>query len=217
MAATIHRLAAVPDTAQDTSLDDWGAIIRGDLGRAVDGYIDAGRHLAAAKDEHPGEFVAWLRSGGVGIGPRHAQRLMRIASAVADIDATRRVALPVDSLALYELARLDQDDIIDAISAGEIEPGMTRGSARDLVRRRMLGEPEPAKPDDGPSHDAPEVRDILDETRAAIALLADEGKRAAPEKLVAVGNVLALARDALHYLERVEELARTRMLAGKGL
>lgn len=216
MAATIHRLAAVPDAAQDTSLDDWAAVIRGDLGRAVDGYIDAGRHLAAAKEEHPGEFVAWLRSGAVGIGPRHAQRLIRIAAALAGIDATHRVACPADSLALYELARLDKDDIIDAITAGEIEPGMTRGSARDLVRR-MLGGPEPAKPDDGPSHDSPEVRDILDETRAAIALLADEGKRLAPEKLVAAADVLGQVREAHHYLERVEELARTRMLAGKGL
>ncbi len=153
-------LAVVTPLMAPRTLDDWAELVRGDLTGAVEGLVAAGRHLTEAKAQHPGTFVAWLESGAVGIGPRHAQRLMVIAGAVSELDATHCVALPAgDSTALYELARLDPTDLEAAIGAGQVTPDMSRKDAKALVARYRTGggapkEPRIVPPANGPDTEA---------------------------------------------------------------
>jgi len=128
------------------SLDEWAEVIGADLTRAVDGILAAGRHLTEAKAEHPGTFGSWIASGVVGVGPRQAQRLMAIAKNLDGLDATRRVALPKDTLTLYTLVtNLTSRQLVAAIDAGTVHPALTRAEVKEVI-----AEANGLKPDELP-------------------------------------------------------------------
>ena len=85
-------------------------------------------------------FVAWLETGAVGVGTRRVEQWMKIAAAFADSKPCFESLPAGDSLALYELARLDPPQLTAAIEAGEVTPDMGRKDARALVGRYRIKE-----------------------------------------------------------------------------
>lgn len=128
---------------------EWAEVIKGDLGKAVEGIVSAGRNLIAAKaDVQHGEWLPMLRE--IGIAEAEARRLMAIARRFSNRPSLDD--LPRSVSALYELSRVDPDDIEAGIETGAITPDMTIREARDYAH------PEPpanVNPATGEIHDTP--------------------------------------------------------------
>jgi N6-adenosine-specific RNA methylase IME4 len=145
-ASKVTSEAQVPQPLTDrTPLDEWATIIRADLGTAVESLIAAGRHILAAKTEHPGEFVAWLNARPFGVSRSQSYYLMEIAEAFGGFHMCGN--LPTEISALRELARLTPAQRDAAIGAGEISPVMRHKAAKQLVARyRISDEPTVISP-----------------------------------------------------------------------
>lgn len=145
---TVATREEVVDAEIVRTSSEWAEVIKGDLGRAVEGIVSAGRNLIAAKaDVAHGEWLPMLRE--IGIKPREAQRYMEIAERLKSANFAH---LPTSPTALLELSRLDPDDIDHGIETGRIRPDMTIREAREYAQ------PEPpanVNPATGEIHDTP--------------------------------------------------------------
>lgn len=94
----------------------------------VEQVIAAGRHLLAAKAEHPGTFDAWLGTEPFGVSKRSAYYLCSVSTGLGHLQTFAE--LPPDRTALYELARLDRPVLEAAIASGEITPDWANARAR---------------------------------------------------------------------------------------
>ena len=135
---------------------EWAEVIKGDLGRAVEGIVSAGRNLIAAKaDVAHGEWLPMLKE--IGIGEDMAGRLMRIGRNEALSNSASLRNLPTATMALYELSRMDPSDIEHGIETGAITPKMTIKQAREYAQ------PEPpanVNPATGEIHDTPDTERV---------------------------------------------------------
>lgn len=156
--ASTEEEVIVPEIVR--SSDEWAEIIKGDLGRAVEGIVSAGRNLIAAKaDVNHGEWLPMLKE--IGISDGYARKLMSIGRAFSN--RSYENDLPGNMTVLYELSRMDPEDIEDGIEHGRITPDMTikdaknyatgdtkpRMSINDVVNMVMAGaeaSPPPAAP-----------------------------------------------------------------------
>lgn len=147
--ASTEEEVIVPEIVR--SSDEWAEIIKGDLGRAVEGIVSAGRNLIAAKaDVQHGEWLPMLAE--IGIGEDMAGRLMRIGRNDALSNSASLRNLPTAVMALYELSRMGPDDIEDGIQHGRITPDMTikdakqyaTGDARPAPREKTAEEKQAA-------------------------------------------------------------------------
>jgi len=113
--------------------EEWGAVVRADLGQAVAGFIAAGQHLAEAKRQilH-GEWESWVRRE-CGISERTAQTLMQIARHPVLAKAQHAALLPPAWYTLYELSKLVPPLLEAAIDAGDVHPELERKQAAALV------------------------------------------------------------------------------------
>lgn len=138
-----------------TTAEHWAPRISAEWCKSVEGIINVGRQLIAAKEacEH-GEFLRLFKghenpvSEPVPFGKDAAERLMRVAAhpVLSNSDQSRN--LPQSYQTLYVLAQLDDSETIDGIKrgdipldmsavtagikAGEITPDMTRADASAL-------------------------------------------------------------------------------------
>jgi hypothetical protein len=97
----------------------WAAQIRAAWQSSLDGILEAGRLLIAAKAALAhGEFLAMVESD-LPFGPRTAQRLMAIADDPRLTNATHVSLLPPNWGTLYELTKLD--DAVKAFVADRSE------------------------------------------------------------------------------------------------
>lgn len=120
---------------------EWAGVIRADLGRSVQGVIDAGAHLAASKTDIPaGEWHAWLAAE-LHMTPRTAQRFMAIAANPVLANATHVSRLPASWGTLYELSRLPGKVLARAIEAGTVSPETTRQGVAALVPPKPASAP----------------------------------------------------------------------------
>lgn len=134
---------------------DWrerAQSIKGHLGRAVEGIVSAGRELVEAKAEVAhGEWLPLLEETGIDQGT--ARRLMSIGRNPAISNRGNCHDFPAAIRALYELSRMDPDDIDHGIETGRITPDMTIREAREYAQ------PEPpanVNPATGEIHDTPD-------------------------------------------------------------
>jgi hypothetical protein len=105
----------------------------------VEGVIGIGKTLVAAKKtcKH-GEFLRMFKgheqavSDPVPFSERTAERLVAIAGNVVLSNPTHVSDLPASWGTLYELTKLDDEQIIAGMKAGEINPEMTRAQASSL-------------------------------------------------------------------------------------
>lgn len=148
---TVATREEVVDAEVVRTSAEWAEVIKGDLGRAVEGIVSAGRNLIAAKaDVAHGEWLPMLAE--IGISAREAQRLMSIGGNGTLANATNWSHFPAVTRALYELSRMDPSDIEHGIETGVITPDMTIKQAREYAQ------PEPpanVNTTTGEIHDTP--------------------------------------------------------------
>jgi N6-adenosine-specific RNA methylase IME4 len=129
--------------------EEWGVIVRADLGQSVQGVIDAGRHLREAKAqiEH-GQWEKWLDAE-VGITRPTANRLMLVAGHPTISNRSHANGLPSSWDTLYQLSQLKPAQLEAAIIDGEVTPALERKQAKALVARYRI-EPVSAPPVSAP-------------------------------------------------------------------
>ena len=122
-----------------TSAEYWAPRINAEWRKSVEGILNVGRQLIAAKKscEH-GEFLRLFKghdnavSEPVPFGERSAEMLMEVASHGVISNPKFVSDLPQSWGTLYELTKLDDEQIVAGIKAGEITPDMTRADAAAL-------------------------------------------------------------------------------------
>lgn len=122
-----------------TKAEYWAPKIHAEWRKSVEGILGVGRNLIEAKAEcEHGEFLRLFKGhenaviDPVPFGDRSARMLMEIA--VHPVLSDRRFVsdLPQSWGTLYELTKLEDEQIIAGIKAGEITPDMTRADAAAL-------------------------------------------------------------------------------------
>lgn len=131
-----------------TNAEYWAPRINAEWRKSVEGILNVGRQLIAAKEacEH-GEFLRLFKghanavSEPVPFGDKTAQRLMAIVDCDAISNGAHAHHLPQSWATLYELSHLGDEQIVAGIKAGEITPDMTRADAAAL-RADPVDKPE---------------------------------------------------------------------------
>lgn len=129
--------------------DYWAPRINAEWRKSVQGIVNVGRELMAAREacEH-GEFSRLFKGHDNPVTEplpftiHTADRLMMIAARPAIADCAHAHNLPQSWATLHELAHLPDERIVAGIEAGEITPEMTRSQAVAL-RADPLRRPEP--------------------------------------------------------------------------
>jgi hypothetical protein len=122
-----------------SSADYWAPRISAEWRKSVEGIVRVGLALVAAKAacEH-GEFLRLFKghpeavADPVPFGEDTAERLMKVASHPVLSDSAHGRSLPQSWRTLYELTKLEDEQILAGIKAGEIGPEMTRSQAAAL-------------------------------------------------------------------------------------
>ena len=133
---------------KNTKAEYWAPRINAEWRKSVEGILNVGRQLIAAKKscEH-GEFLRLFKghenavSEPVPFGERSAEMLMAVASNTVISNPKHASNLPQSWGTLYELTKLDDEQIVAGIKAGEITPDMTRAEASAL-RSDPIEKPE---------------------------------------------------------------------------
>jgi len=133
-----------------SSADYWAPRISAEWRKSVEGIVRVGLALAVAKEscEH-GEFLRLFKghpeavADPVPFGEDTAERLMKVASHPVLADSAHGRSLPQSWRTLYELTKLEDEQILAGIKAGEIGPEMTRSQAAAL-RVEPIARPDKA-------------------------------------------------------------------------
>lgn len=133
---------------KNTKAEYWAPRINAEWRKSVEGILNVGRQLIAAKEscEH-GEFLRLFKghdnavSEPVPFGERSAEMLIAIASNKVLSNPNHGSDIPASWRSLYELTKLDDEQIVAGIKAGEITPDMTRAEASAL-RADPIEKPE---------------------------------------------------------------------------
>lgn len=122
----------------------WAEELASRARAAVTGIVWLGQGLIDAKAEvEHGEWLPMLEAAGT--NERTAQRLMAIARNPALTDPTRVSDLPTSWGTLYELSRIEPDELKSAIEDGRVTPETQRKDAIAL-REETAGITEPHEP-----------------------------------------------------------------------
>lgn len=181
----------------------YAAAISTEWRKSVEGVIEVGRLLLQAKQlcQH-GEFLRLFKghenavSDPVPFGERSAQMLMEVASNGVLSNAKFVSDLPQSWGTLYELTKLDDEQIIAGIKAGEITPDMTRAQASALRA-------DPVEKPEQPPHE---------EMAAAVknAVTKFVGKLTTPEQFMYVRSRLERMLEFLSEMEAENGSGRSR-------
>jgi hypothetical protein len=131
-----------------TKANYWAPRINAEWRKSVEGVLNVGRQLIAAKEacEH-GEFLRLFKghenavSSPVPFSRQTGEQLMAIAMCEPIANCQHVSNLPQSWGTLYELTKLEDEQIIAGIKAGEITPDMTRAEA-SLLRSDPVEKPQ---------------------------------------------------------------------------
>ena len=131
-----------------TTADYWALRINAEWRKSVEGILNVGRQLIAAKEacEH-GEFLRLFKghenavSEPVPFSANTAEILMKVSGHPVLAKSEFVQTLPQSWGTLYELTKLDDEQIVAGIKAGEITPDITRAEAVAL-RADPVDKPE---------------------------------------------------------------------------
>lgn len=186
-----------------TTADYWAPRINAEWRKSVEGILSVGRQLIAAKEacEH-GEFLRLFKghesavSEPVPFSVSSADKLMSVASCEAFANSEFVPNLPQSWGTLYELTKLDDEQIVAGIKAGEITPDMTRAEAAALR----------ADPVDKPAMPAHEQ--MADAVEATVAKFI--GRLTSPQEFLYVRRRLERLLDFLTEEENGHGIGRSR-------
>lgn len=131
--------------------DEWADVVRADLARSVGGIVAAGQHLNEAKRTTfarlgHGEWLDWVDRE-LPVGPRTAQRYMKLADHPVLSNATHASHLPPSWDTLVTLSQLDEPALQRAITDGRVTPELQRKEARAVVAEYRIRENGNTVPD----------------------------------------------------------------------
>lgn len=182
--------------------DYWAARINAEWRKSVEGILAVGRQLIAAKEacEH-GEFLRLFKGHEkavdepVPFNERSAEMLMAVANNTVISNPNHGSDLPQSWRTLYELTRLEDEQIIAGIKAGEITPDMTRAEASALRA-------DPVEKPEQPPHE---------EMAAAVknAVTKFVGKLTTPEQFIYVRSRLERMLEFLSEMETEHGIRRS--------
>jgi len=138
---------------KNTKAEYWALRINAEWRKSVEGILNVGRELIAAKGkcEH-GEFLRLFKghesavADPVPFSANTAEILMKVSGHPVLSKSEFVQTLPQSWGTLYELTKLDDDQIVAGIKAGEITPDMTRAQASSLRA-------DPVEKPDQPPHE----------------------------------------------------------------
>lgn len=191
-----------------TQADYWAPGINAEWRKSVEGILNVGRLLVAAKEacEH-GEFMRLFKghdkavSEPLPFGIHTADRLMAIATKPAIADCAHAHTLPQSWGTLYELTKLDDEQIVAGIKAGEITAEMTRAEASALRA-------DPAEQPGQPPHE--EMADAMEKAVARFV-----GRLDSPQQFVYVQRRVERLLEFLKEEEAERDAARLSVYCGK--
>lgn len=230
MTLATHEEVIEPEIVRDAT--EWVEVIRDDLGRAVEGIVSAGKHLIAAKaDVNHGEWLPMLKE--IGISDGYARKLMSIGRNGAISNRSHGNDFPTAMRALYELSRLDPEDIESGIESGDINPDMTIKDAKNYAQPEQpvseRGWPEVPAPRPEPEAETRpngenRYTDLINGTRNDLKLIGGNlrryveglGKEVPNEKLPPKGNqyIVQYLRDTLADIASATEDAIRKIEGG---
>lgn len=121
-----------PHEDTPTAVAAWALRVRPHLDAAAEHIVAAGRELIDAKAALAhGDFGALLAE--LGLTPRTAQRFMSIARHPVLANTTHASHLPAAWTTLFELSRVPEEVLAEAVEDGRVHPGMRRQEAVALA------------------------------------------------------------------------------------
>jgi hypothetical protein len=191
-----------------TKADYWAPRINAEWRKSVEGILGVGRQLIAAKEacEH-GEFLRLFKghenavSEPLPFSENTSQRLMAVASHEVLSNAAHVQHLPQSWGTLYELTKLDDEQIVAGIKAGEITAEMTRAEASALRA-------DPAEQPGQPLHEK-----MADDVEKAFCK--SIGRLESPEQFSCVRHRLERLLEFLAEQEADRDAARQAVYSGK--
>lgn len=186
-----------------TNAEYWAPRITAEWRKSVEGILHVGRQLIAAKEacEH-GEFLRLFNghdnavSDPVPFSESTAERLMSVASHGVLSNPAHVQDLPQSWGTLYELTKLDDEQILAGIKSGEITPEMTRAQASALRS-------DPVKKPEQPPHE-----EMADAVKNAVTKFV--GRLTTPEQFMYVRSRLERMLDFLSQMEAEHGSGRSR-------
>lgn len=183
--------------------DYYSRVICTEWRKSVEAVVEVGRLLMQAKRlcEH-GEFLRLFKgsvnavSDPVPFGIHTADRLMAIAAKPALADCAHAHTLPQSWATLYELTKLDDEQIVSGIKAGEITPDMTRAEASALRS-------DPVEKPEQPPHE-----EMADAVKNAVTKFV--GRLTTPEQFLYVRSRIERMLDFLSEMEAEHGSGRSR-------
>lgn len=185
------------------NVDFYARWINCEWGKSVTAIVEVGKALAQAKRlcEH-GEFLRLFKghknavSDPVPFGIHTADRLMAIAAKQALAKCAHAHTLPQSWATLYELTKLEDEQIVAGIKAGEITPDMTRSQACALRS-------DPVEKPEQPPHE-----EMADAVKNAVTKFV--GRLTTPEQFMYVRSRLERMLDFLSQMEAEHGSGRSR-------
>lgn len=183
--------------------DYYSRVICTEWRKSVEAVVEVGRLLIQAKHlcEH-GEFLRLFKghnnavSKPVPFGERTAERVMCVAMHPVISNPTHASDLPQSWGTLYELTKLDGEQILAGIKAGEITPDMTRAQASALRS-------DPVEKPEQPPHE-----EMADAVKNAVTKFV--GRLTTPEQFMYVRSRLERMLDFLSEMEAERGSGRSR-------
>jgi hypothetical protein len=146
-----------------------GEIAKRWQGLVID-FIEIGNCLLQAKYDLPhGDFEAMVESD-LPFGPRTARMLMAVAAHPILSDRNHGSVLPASWRTLYELTKLPEPALLEAINRGDVTADMQRKDVRKLLPAAARAEVEPVRTPARPACDG-ECHQHLDALTDAAELL----------------------------------------------
>jgi hypothetical protein len=120
---------------ESKSRDEWVAEIMQAHSKTAEAVVQLGLTLTAAKKALPhGEWLEIFERKELPFTETVAQRLMKIAADHRLANAAQAQFLPTKWTTIYELTKLPENKLEQALTDGTINPAMTRKDAKALVK-----------------------------------------------------------------------------------
>lgn len=186
-----------------TKADYWAPRINAEWRKSVEGILNVGRQLIAAKEacEH-GEFLRLFKGHENAVGDtvpfsaNTAEILIKVAGHPVLSKSDHGQTLPQSWRTLYELTKLDDEQIVAGIKAGEITPDMTRAEASALRS-------DPVEKPEQPPHE-----EMADAVKNAVTKFV--GRLTTAEQFLYVRSRLERMLDFLSEMEAEHGSGRSR-------
>lgn len=126
--------------------EQWADRICAQLTKSVESIVETGRLLIKAKADLPhGEFGRMFEDGLVPFGQGTAERLMSIAQHPQLSNSAHAPSLPPSWMTLYELTKVPEPALKNALRDGVIKPDMPRKDVAALMpAKRAIEQQAPA-------------------------------------------------------------------------